>query len=115
MSESLYQWAEVYFDKTGFVLNSRKQRGEMWGDFKDHFPDMRSGITPSNFKTRLKYYCQFKGLHFNPGKLNKDDKTSFRNWIAKHPGESFIGDDDKSGGIEYISIYDTDHALKEPF
>lgn len=115
MSESLYQWAEVYFDKTGFVLNSRKQRGEMWGNFKDHFPDMRSGITPSNFKTRLKYYCQFKGLHFNPGKLNKDDKTSFRNWIAKHPGESFIGDDDKSGGIEYISIYDTDHALKEPF
>lgn len=115
MSESLYQWAEVYFDATGFVLNSRKQRSEMWGNFKEHYPDQRSGITPSNFKTRLKYYCQFKGLHFNPSKLNKDDKTSFRNWIAKHPGESFIGEDDKSGGIEYISVYDTENALKEPF
>ena len=114
MSESLYQWAEVYFDSTGFVINTRKQRSEMFGNFKDHFPDQRSGISTSNFKTRLKYYCQFKGFHFNPSKLNKEGK-SFRSWIAEHPGESFIGGDDKSGGIEYFSVYDTNHALQEPF
>ena len=114
MSESLYQWAEVYFDSTGFVLNTRKQRGEMFGDFKSHFPDARSGISTANFKKRLIYFCQFKGYHFNPSKLNKEGK-SFRNWIADHPGESFIGGDDKSGGIEYFSVYDTNHALQEPF
>ena len=114
MSESLYQWAEVYFDSTGFVINTRKQRGEMYGNFKDHFPDARSGISTANFKKRLIFYCQFKGFHFNPSKLNKEGK-SFRNWIADHPGESFIGGDDKSGGIEYFSVYDTKHALQEPF
>ena len=114
MSESLYQWAEVYFDNTGFVINTRKQRGEMFGDFKSHFPDARSGITPSNFKKRLIFYCQFKGFHFNPSKLNREGK-SFRSWIAEHPGESFIGGDDKSGGIEYFSVYDTAHAMQEPF
>lgn len=114
MSESLYQWAEVYFDSTGFVINTRKQRGEMYGNFKDHFPDARSGISTANFKKRLIFYCQFKGFHFNPSKLNKEGK-SFRNWIAEHPGESFIGGDDKSGGIEYFSVYDTQHALQEPF
>lgn len=114
MSESLYQWAEVYFDPTGYVINTRKQRSEMFGDFKSHFPDARSGISTSNFKKRLIFFCQFKGYHFNPSKLNKEGR-SFRSWIADHPGESFIGDDDKSGGIEYFSVYDTDHALQEPF
>ena len=114
MSESIYQWAEVYFDKTGFNMNHRKQRSEMFGDFKNHFPDARSGISTANFKTKLCFYCQFKGYHFNPSKLNKEGK-SFRTWIAEHPGESFIGSADKSGGIEYFSIYDTEHALQEPF
>lgn len=114
MSESLYQWAEVYFDSTGFVINTRKQRGEMYGNFNDHFPGAKTGITASNFKKRLIFYCQFKGFHFNPSRLNKEGK-SFRSWIADHPGESFIGGDDKSGGIEYFSVYDTDHALQEPF
>ena len=114
MSESIYQWAEVYFDPSGTILNSRVARGDMFADFKSHFPDQRSGISTSNFKTKLCYYCQFKGYHFNPNKLNKEGK-SFRSWQPNHPGESFIGTADKSGGVEYFSIYDTQHAMNEPF
>lgn len=114
MSESIYQWAEVYFDPSGLMLNSKCARGEMFANFKSHFPDARSGISQANFRTKLTYYCQFKGYHFNPNKLNKEGK-SFRHWIAEHPGESFIGQSDKSGGVEYFSIYDTEHAMKEPF
>ena len=114
MSESIYQWAEVYFDPSGNILNSKIARGEMFSDFKSHFPDQRSGISQANFKTKLCFYCQFKGYHFNPSKLNKEGK-SFRSWITTHQGESFIGGADKSGGVEYFSIYDTAHAMNEPF
>ena len=113
MSESIYQWAEVYFDATGHNLNNKVPRGDMFRDFKEHFPDARSGISQANFKTKLTFYCQFKGYHLNPNKLNKEGK-SFRYWIADHPGESFIGGADKSGGVEYFSIYDTAGAMKEP-
>ena len=60
------------------------------------------------------YYCQFKGWHFNPQKLNKDG-ISYRGWQQSHPGESFIGSPDKSGGVEYFAIYDTENANNEPF
>ena len=114
MSESIYQWAEVYFDDSTHHINFRVQRGEMFEDFKRHFPDARSGISQANFKTKLQFYCQFKGYHFNPNKLNKEGK-SFRHWYNDHQGESFIGTADKSGGVEYFSIYDSEHALREPF
>lgn len=114
MSESIYQWAEVYFDSTSDRLNTRIPRGTLYDEFKRHFPDAKSGINTSNFKKRLKFYCQFKGYHFNPNQLN-DEGKSFRSWIANQPGESFIGKDDKSGGVEYFSIYDTQHAMNEPF
>lgn len=114
MSESIYQWAEVYFDQTGHFINNKVPRGDMFRDFKEHFPDARSGISQANFKTKLCFYCQFKGWHFNPQKLNKEGK-SYRHWAAEHPGESFIGLADKSGGVEYFSIYDTEHANNEPF
>jgi hypothetical protein len=114
MTESIYQWAEVYFDATGHNLNSKVPRKTMFDEFKQSFPDMRSGISQANFKTKLKFYCMFKGFHFNPNRLDKDGH-SFRSWIANHSGESFIGTDDKSGGVEYISIYDTAHAMNEPF
>lgn len=114
MSESLYQWAEVYYDNSGHYLNKKVPRGDIFRDFREHFPDARSGISQANFRTKLTFYCQFKGYHFNPQKLNKEGK-SFRHWIAEHPGESFIGGADKSGGVEYFSIYDTEHAMREPF
>ena len=114
MSESIYQWAEVYFDESTHHINFKVPRGEMFEDFKRHFPDARSGISQANFKTKLQFYCQFKGYHFNPNKLNKEGK-SFRHWYNDHQGESFIGTADKSGGVEYFSIYDTEHALREPF
>lgn len=114
MSESLYQWAEVFYDQTGGNINTRIPRGEVFRNFKEHFPDARSGITQSNFKTKLMYYCQFKGFHFNPQKLNKDG-ISYRGWQQSHPGESFIGSADKSGGVEYFAIYDTENANNEPF
>lgn len=114
MSESIFQWAEVYFDSTNNIINSKVPRREMFDDFKSHFPDMRSGISQNNFRTKLCFYCQYKGFHFNPNKLNKEGK-SFRSWIRDHQGEAFIGEADKSGGVEYFSVYDTEHAMLEPF
>lgn len=114
MSESLFQWAELYFDKTNSKLNERIPRREVFRDFCEQFPDSKRAITTSNFKTKLCYYCQFKGYHFNPNKLNKEGK-GFRTWIDEHPGESFIGEADKSGGIEYFQVYDTETALNQPF
>ena len=114
MGEAFYQWAEVFFDDTTHNLNDRIPRKDMYEKYHSSFPDSKFGVTPSNFRTKLVYYCQFRGFHFNVSKPNKDG-LSFRDFIEQHPGESFIGGPDKSGGVEFFSVFSTEFADKQPF
>lgn len=114
MGEAFVQWAEMFFDESGHNLNDRMGRKAMYDACHSSFPDSKFGITPSNFRTKLILFCQFKGYRFNPNKPNKEGVT-FGDWIAQHPDESFIGGADKSGGNEYFSVFSTAKAQKEPF
>lgn len=114
MGEAFVQWADMFFDESGHNLNERMGRKAMYDAYHSQFPDSKFGVTPSNFRTKLVLYCQFKGYHFNTNKPNKEGVT-FRDWLAQHPDESFIGGADKSGGNEYFSVFSTDFAKKQPF
>ncbi|WP_281694242.1 DUF3854 domain-containing protein [Barnesiella viscericola] len=114
MGEAFVQWAETYFDESANNLNERIPRKTMYDAYHSSFPDSKFGVTPSNFRTKVVLYCDFKGYHFNVSRPNKSG-ISFRNWIDEHPGETFVGEADKSGGVEYFGVFSLDFAKKQPF
>lgn len=105
MSEVLYQWAEEYFDPSGSNLNDRKKRADLVASFFEYAGGPSGhGVTRTNFKGKIQAYCKFKGYDFNTNRPNAD-KMYYSDWKPLHPDESFIGEDDKSGGAEYFTVF----------
>lgn len=105
MSEVLYQWAEEYFDPSGAHLNERIRRSDLVSSFFEYAGGPSGhGVTRTNFKEKIKAYCKFKGYDFNIDKPNAE-KAFYSDWKPKHLEESFLGTDDKSGGVEYFKIF----------
>ena len=103
MGEEFLAWAEEYYspvDKSdqdydtleeameSSNLNIKITRKELHSNFCECFPRVRKWLTPPMFKNKMKSYCKYKGLIFNPS------------------GENFIydGRDIKSGGKEYFIV-----------
>ena len=109
MSEVLYQWAEEYFDPTGDKLNTRLVRKELFLAFIEFAGGPNGhGVTRTNFKNKIIAYCKFKGYDFNinqPVDKKAEAKEFYSDWKRTHRDETFIGDEDKSGGVEYFTIY----------
>ena len=116
MSEVLFQWAEEYFDPTGVRLNDRINRKVLIDSFLEYAGGPAGhGVTRTNFKQKIIAYCKFKGYDFNINRPNAE-KTYYSDWKPLHPDESFIGDDDKSGGVEYFTVYSPEYEkTKKPF
>jgi hypothetical protein len=117
MGETMYQWAEEYFDPTGTKLNSRINKRELYQEFTTYAGNQPFGVTPQAFKRKLKLYCTFKGYDYNPD-MRGESGEYYNEWKAKHKGSTFIGQDDKSNGAEYITIYSAEYAKpteKKPF
>lgn len=114
IGEAFLQWADAYFDPSGINLNSRIVRKDMYNAFLEDFPGQQKFTSPAMFKDRLKAYCEFKGLHLNPHKLN-DKKQSFNAWHSANPGAAFIGERDMSNSNEYFTVTDTDFAKNSSF
>ena len=108
MSEILLQWADEYFDPSGTNINSRISKKLMFDNFVTYAGGSQGhGVNSSNFKRRMKDFCKYKGYDFNPAKpIDKPNggKVFFSDWKPKHPGESFIGGDDKANSCEFITI-----------
>lgn len=120
MSEALLQWAEEYFDPTGPHLNQRIARKELWLAFLEGVGGLQGhGVTRTNFKIKIIAYCKYKGYDFNynqPIDKKADSKIYYSDWKPSHPDESFIGDEDKSGGTEYFTIYSAEkYKAEHPF
>ncbi len=101
IGEAFLQWADVFYDETATNLNNRLTRKAVYDSFSAAFPD-KPGVTPTNFKTKIKHYCEFRVLHFNVTRPNDNGQT-FAEWRVKGAG-SFMGSDDKSNGCEYFTI-----------
>lgn len=110
MGEAFLQWAQVYFDSSNDVLNSRRARKDMFDDFRSQYGGQGMFITPASFKTKLEAFCQFSNLHLNPHKLHESSKLSFIDWHKLHPNTAFIGVRDMSNGKEFFTVTTSDYA-----
>ena len=104
MSEMLYQWADEYFDPSGTHLNERLSRKDLFAAFTEFAGINGHGVTRSNFRKKIEAYCKFKGYDFNINVPNKIGQV-YSDWKPSHMSESFIGDSDKSGGVEYFTVF----------
>ena len=104
MSEMLYQWAEEYYDPSGSNLNERRSRKDLFNAFIEFAGVSGHAVTRSNFRRKIEAYCKFKGFDFNINVPNKLGNI-YADWKPTHQSESFIGDSDKSGGIEYFTVF----------
>lgn len=109
MSEALFQWAEEYFDPSGDKLNQRISRKNVWDSFSEYAGQTGHGVTKSNFSRKIVAYCKFKGYDFNVNRPNKLGRC-YNDWKPEHKEESFIGEPDKSGGIEYFTVFSSRKA-----
>lgn len=78
IGESMIEWADMYFDNPD-NLDNKIPRKEMMAAFMDEYPDQKKYMKTREFKKRLRLYCQYKGIQFNPpdGKDIKSDGIEF--------------------------------------
>ena len=110
IGEDFLQWAEAAFtgSSSGFPtgeskLNSIQERKKLFDEFMEQFPHARKYLTSTSFGKRMKHYCRYKGLHFNPNKPNEEG-IDFFTFRKKFPDGLFDGEADKTGGKEYWTI-----------
>nr|NQU91583.1 hypothetical protein [Bacteroidota bacterium] len=101
MGEDFLGWANEYYgvpdneapDKVQHLatstLNIPISRQELYRDFLDKNPTQRKHTTAYRFKKKIITWCKFRGLQFNPHKFDDQNQP---------------GADDKSGGVENITI-----------
>lgn len=77
----------------------RTPRKELYDAFINYDPAQRKFMSPTAFKDKLKKYCEWKGLVFNP---HRYDAKSGKPLYYDKDGKPII--DDKSGGTEYFTI-----------
>ncbi len=87
IGENLLEWADVYFHSSG-NRNKRVEKKEAYDDFISNYPSDRKFCSIRKFKTRLKLFCEYSKIQFNP------NATSGK------------GGDIKSSGKEYFVIAD---------
>jgi DNA primase len=122
MGEDFLIWADSYFSRdegipdnpddivsTGY-LNKKVVRKDAFNDLLEKNFNMRKWMNPSNFGKRIKYYCKYKGYHFNPNKRNRDD-VEFTEFRKIFQDKLFYGEPDKSAGVEYLTIADDDYLI----
>jgi len=102
IGENFLTWADEYFSVTedeevseiiSNNLNNPIPRKELYDNFLEKNPNDRKYVTPHHFKKKLKAWCDYRKLIFNPHKRNEHG----------HPGL-----DDKSGGVESFMIGNRD-------
>jgi len=102
IGESYLLWADEYFsasdgtepaDIRSNELNRPIARKELYDHFLERNPNDRKYITPHHFKKKMKSWCDYRGLIFNPHKRDSFGRP---------------GLDDKSGGIEFFFIGNRD-------
>lgn len=111
IGEDFMQWADVKFAANtdgepadeASALDMREARNVLYGDFIKEKPHAGKYVTTTNFKRRMKFYCEYKGFDFNPNKPNEDG-IDYGTWKKHNPGRIFDGVDDKSGGLEFFTI-----------
>ncbi len=95
IGEEFLTWADEYFSEkiNEFYahLNTKLTRHEVYETFLSRNQQQKKFTTPTRFKKKIIAYCHYREYLFNPETGGKDDK---------------------SGGIEYFSIYENQKENK---
>ncbi len=87
IGDNLLDWAATYFDITG-NRNKRVNKKLAYDDFTDSYPNDKKYCHTRLFKKKLRLFCTYAGLQFNPN------------------GQGGAGKDIKSNGMEYFVLAD---------
>lgn len=90
IGESIIDWADMFYDESGHNINMRLTREDTFKAFINAYPKQKIFTDNIKFKRKLKAYCKYKGLIFNPGYESKNNKEA--------------GGDCKSNGVEYFIV-----------
>lgn len=97
IGETLISWADEYYSSETHM--QRTPRKEVYDAFINYDPAQRKFMSPTAFKDKIKKYCEWKGLIFNP---HRYDSITGKPLYYDRDGKAIL--DDKSGGIEYFTI-----------
>ncbi len=99
IGEEFMEWANEYYGTSDDMdvnevysannVNQHIPRAEIYKDFLDKNPMQKKFVTPNKFKKKIKTWCDYMGLKFNPHKQNDEGKP---------------GGNDKTGSVEYFTI-----------
>lgn len=90
VGEAMIDWADMYYDEKGNNINKRLERASVYRSFIDAYPKQKMYVDAVKFKRKLKAYCNYAGLEFNPGYPSKKNAKA--------------GGDCKSNGVEYFIV-----------
>lgn len=103
MGENFLTWAEEYYAENengqGDHINKREIRRDVYKEASDKVQIPSKFFTATNFKKRLKAFCAYKGYKLNPFLF--DPVTG---QALNHDNDGNAKVDDKSGGVEYITV-----------
>ncbi|MEO7176740.1 MAG: hypothetical protein ABIV51_12540, partial [Saprospiraceae bacterium] len=95
IGEEFIEWADLYYssdfenDKKDLGhLNIKIDKQVVFKDFREMCPSSSKWIQTKDLKKKIRIYCEYRGLQFNPGG-DKDGRI-------------------KSNGIEYILVGESD-------
>lgn len=99
MGESFLAWAEEYFSNPE-RLNTRLVKNAVYGECLQATGYKQTLWSVTKFKKSIKLYCEWAGLRYN---LNLYDPETNQPLFYDKDGR--VIEDDKSGGVEYISLW----------
>ena len=113
MGEDFLTWAEEFFapgfdpnDPSTNLNKDLARHDDLWIPFIQKNPRSMKYMTPTGFGKCVRWFCEYKGYHFNPNKLNKQNQNIDDFLKYSRGNEVFIGESNKSGGVEYFHITD---------
>jgi len=116
MGEDFLTWAEEFYSENTEEretedqpfddesnLDKRMPRQDLYSDFINKHPRASRFVSPTRFGKSVKWYCKYKGFHFNPDRPNRKGQN-IADFLRENPKSSFIGTADKAGGVEYFTV-----------
>lgn len=102
ITEGFIAWAEEYFSSPD-KRNVKVARKTLSESYFEYDPSQRKFVSPTEFKKRFIKFCEWKGYAFNP---HRYDRVTGKPFSFDRDGRPVI--DDKSGGIEYFMVGDSE-------
>ncbi len=120
IGEETLQWLDEYFgideftkpsESTSENMNKQISRKQLWEDFQTNCKTDAKYTTANGFKNKILAYASYRRLNFNPKKRSVEHNLDFVAFKKDFPDRLFVGQPDKSGGVEYFTVANENYQL----